>query len=170
MKFNLLCEQLVFFALNLAPVGCSLANKIMFASPTLVWFMLVGILLAFIIVSVPELLKPWVGYRLTPSLPNHTSATSSKPQLTPHHLAGPPPQRRHTASQFHLLSVAAPPRRPTSSALPHHKCFVMNEVERAKQKFSPSLKLGEGCFGTVYKAQLLDGQFVAIKRAKQCIR
>ncbi|CAK9141817.1 unnamed protein product [Ilex paraguariensis] len=43
----------------------------------------------------------------------------------------------------------------------------MNQVTRATQNFSPSLKLGEGGFGTVYKAQLQDGQVVAIKRAKK---
>ncbi|KAA8522972.1 hypothetical protein F0562_009395 [Nyssa sinensis] len=43
----------------------------------------------------------------------------------------------------------------------------MNQVARATQNFSPSLKIGEGGFGTVYKAQLQDGQVVAIKRAKK---
>ncbi|XP_022030351.2 probable serine/threonine-protein kinase PBL8, partial [Helianthus annuus] len=45
--------------------------------------------------------------------------------------------------------------------------LTMKEVERATQNFSASLKLGEGGFGTVYKAQLPDGQLVAIKRAKK---
>ncbi|KAJ0799979.1 putative protein kinase RLK-Pelle-RLCK-IV family [Helianthus annuus] len=45
--------------------------------------------------------------------------------------------------------------------------LTMNQVARATQNFSPSLKLGEGGFGTVYKAQLPDGQLVAIKRAKK---
>ncbi|KAM0036987.1 putative protein kinase RLK-Pelle-RLCK-IV family [Helianthus debilis subsp. tardiflorus] len=45
--------------------------------------------------------------------------------------------------------------------------LTMNELERATQNFSPSLKIGEGGFGTVYKAQLPDGQLVAIKRAKK---
>ncbi|KAA8535167.1 hypothetical protein F0562_030170 [Nyssa sinensis] len=43
----------------------------------------------------------------------------------------------------------------------------MSQVARATQNFSPSMKIGEGGFGTVYKAQLQDGQVVAIKRAKQ---
>lgn len=43
----------------------------------------------------------------------------------------------------------------------------MSQVARATQNFSPSLRLGEGGFGTVYKAQLQDGQVVAIKRAKK---
>lgn len=49
----------------------------------------------------------------------------------------------------------------------------MSQVMRATHNFSPSLKIGEGGFGAVYKAQLPDGQVVAIKRAKQvtfCIK
>lgn len=45
--------------------------------------------------------------------------------------------------------------------------LTMSQVARATQNFSPSLKLGEGGFGTVYKAQLQDGQMVAIKRASK---
>nr|KAJ0203301.1 hypothetical protein LSAT_V11C500262650 [Lactuca sativa] len=45
--------------------------------------------------------------------------------------------------------------------------LTVSQVARATQNFSPSLKLGEGGFGTVYKAQLQDGQFVAIKRASK---
>ncbi|KAF7154241.1 hypothetical protein RHSIM_Rhsim01G0060300 [Rhododendron simsii] len=43
----------------------------------------------------------------------------------------------------------------------------INQVARATQNFSPSMMLGEGGYGTVYKAQLQDGQIVAIKRAKK---
>ncbi|XP_043721593.1 calmodulin-binding receptor-like cytoplasmic kinase 3 [Telopea speciosissima] len=43
----------------------------------------------------------------------------------------------------------------------------MNQVVRATHNFSPSLKIGEGGFGTVYKAELQDGQVVAVKRAKK---
>lgn len=43
----------------------------------------------------------------------------------------------------------------------------MNDAARATQNFSPSLRLGEGGFGTVYKARLQDGQIVAIKLAKK---
>lgn len=47
--------------------------------------------------------------------------------------------------------------------------LTMSQVARATQNFSPSLKVGEGGFGTVYKAQLQDGQVVAIKRASKVI-
>ncbi|GLU09627.1 hypothetical protein SLE2022_264760 [Rubroshorea leprosula] len=43
----------------------------------------------------------------------------------------------------------------------------MNQVVKATRNFSSSLLIGEGGFGTVYKAQLESGQLVAIKRAKK---
>nr|XP_043629273.1 calmodulin-binding receptor-like cytoplasmic kinase 3 [Erigeron canadensis] len=45
--------------------------------------------------------------------------------------------------------------------------LTMSQVRKATRNFSPSLRLGEGGFGTVYKAQLNEGQVVAIKRAKK---
>ncbi|KAK4481955.1 hypothetical protein RD792_012868 [Penstemon davidsonii] len=43
----------------------------------------------------------------------------------------------------------------------------MSQVARATNNFSPSLLIGEGGFGTVYRAELPDGQVVAIKRARK---
>lgn len=43
----------------------------------------------------------------------------------------------------------------------------MSQVLKATRSFSPSMQIGEGGFGTVYRAQLEDGQVVAIKRAKR---
>lgn len=45
--------------------------------------------------------------------------------------------------------------------------LTISQIIKATQNFSPSLKLGEGGFGIVYKGVLHDGQVVAIKRAKQ---
>ncbi|KAI4306654.1 hypothetical protein L6164_029913 [Bauhinia variegata] len=45
--------------------------------------------------------------------------------------------------------------------------FSFEEIYKATEKFSPSNKIGEGGFGTVYKGRLNDGSLVAIKRAKK---
>ena len=47
------------------------------------------------------------------------------------------------------------------------KVFTMAEMIRATNNFSPSLKIGQGGFGTVYKGRLKDGNLVAIKRARK---
>ncbi|KAK1412223.1 hypothetical protein QVD17_33291 [Tagetes erecta] len=41
----------------------------------------------------------------------------------------------------------------------------MAEIRTATNNFSPTLKIGQGGFGTVYKGQLQDGTLVAVKRA-----
>ncbi|URE00454.1 tyrosine protein kinase domain containing protein [Musa troglodytarum] len=41
------------------------------------------------------------------------------------------------------------------------------EIMKATKNFSPSLKIGQGGSGTVYRAQLDDGTVVAVKRAKK---
>lgn len=45
--------------------------------------------------------------------------------------------------------------------------FTLSELTKATNNFSPSLKIGQGGFGTVYKGKLKDGTIVAIKRAKK---
>lgn len=45
--------------------------------------------------------------------------------------------------------------------------FTIEEIYKATRTFSPSFKIGQGGFGTVYKGRLADGSFVAIKRAKK---
>lgn len=45
--------------------------------------------------------------------------------------------------------------------------FTIQEILRATKNFSPTLKIGQGGFGTVYKGRLEDGTIVAIKRAKK---
>lgn len=43
----------------------------------------------------------------------------------------------------------------------------LDEICKATGNFSSANKIGEGAFGTVYKAKLKDGSFVAVKRAKK---
>ncbi|XP_078170921.1 calmodulin-binding receptor-like cytoplasmic kinase 3 isoform X2 [Carex rostrata] len=43
----------------------------------------------------------------------------------------------------------------------------INQIIKATRNFSDSFKLGEGGFGTVYRAVLPDGRVVAVKRAKK---
>lgn len=45
--------------------------------------------------------------------------------------------------------------------------YSFEEIVKATGNFSTENKLGEGGFGTVYKAKLKDGSFVAVKRAKK---
>lgn len=47
--------------------------------------------------------------------------------------------------------------------------FTIEEIFRATRNFSPSFKIGQGGFGAVYKAKLLDGTVVAVKRAKKVV-
>ncbi|XP_075643046.1 calmodulin-binding receptor-like cytoplasmic kinase 3 isoform X1 [Castanea sativa] len=45
--------------------------------------------------------------------------------------------------------------------------LTLSQLLKATSNFSQSLRIGEGGFGTVYKAQLENGLMVAIKRAKK---
>lgn len=45
--------------------------------------------------------------------------------------------------------------------------FTIEEIFKGTGNFSAANKIGEGGFGTVYKAKLKDGSFVAVKRMKK---
>ncbi|XP_061341285.1 calmodulin-binding receptor-like cytoplasmic kinase 2 [Gastrolobium bilobum] len=47
--------------------------------------------------------------------------------------------------------------------------FTMEEIFKVTRNFSPSFKIGQGGFGAVYKAKLMDGTVVAVKRAKKSV-
>ncbi|KAL5727300.1 non-specific serine/threonine protein kinase [Ranunculus cassubicifolius] len=55
----------------------------------------------------------------------------------------------------------------TQTTEPGSLKFTMAEIYKATKNFSPSLKIGQGGFGTVYKGRLEDGTLVAVKRAKK---
>ncbi|KAK7330046.1 hypothetical protein VNO77_24231 [Canavalia gladiata] len=63
----------------------------------------------------------------------------------------------------------SPSRFSTSPKLSRLQSLHLNlsQVARATRNFSDTLQIGEGGFGTVYKAKLEDGLVVAVKRAKR---
>ncbi|GJX49578.1 calmodulin-binding receptor-like cytoplasmic kinase 3 [Tanacetum coccineum] len=139
--------------------------------------------------------KAWRGLKVTKY--SKTSALDvivicpcfhARKKETPHIVLGKEPNSMDSTSSVEMNSVsekvpASPLRVPPSPLRvpPSPSRFsispkldrigsvhlTMSQVARATQNFAPSLKLGEGGFGTVYKAQLHDGQVVAIKRAKK---
>ncbi|KAM1700794.1 hypothetical protein ACFXTN_024161 [Malus domestica] len=79
-----------------------------------------------------------------------------------------------SASSFGLSSfLASPPRvSPRFSMSLKLSRFgsvhlTLKQIKKTTRNFSQSQQVGEGGFGTVYKARLDDGQVVSIKRAKK---
>lgn len=79
------------------------------------------------------------------------STSSEKIPPTPHRI---PPSPSRFAPSPHIARVGSVD-------------LSVQQILRATQNFSHSFKLGEGGFGTVYRAVLSDGQVVAVKRAKK---
>ncbi|KAG0463239.1 hypothetical protein HPP92_021715 [Vanilla planifolia] len=82
--------------------------------------------------------------------PSYGSASPDKNVTTPHKV--PPSPRFPLSPQQNRIGSLQ---------------LTINQIIKATQNFSPSMKLGEGGFGTVYKGVLNDGQIVAVKRAKK---
>ncbi|KAI9109984.1 hypothetical protein K1719_019025 [Acacia pycnantha] len=57
----------------------------------------------------------------------------------------------------------------TQGKEPRSLNFTMEDIFKATRNFSPAYKVGQGGFGTVYKANLQDGTVVAVKRAKKSL-
>lgn len=66
-----------------------------------------------------------------------------------------------------IRGVYATSNKSTPAREPGSAKFTMEEILRATKNFSPTFKIGQGGFGTVYKGRLQDGTIVAIKRAKK---
>ncbi|XP_041001363.1 calmodulin-binding receptor-like cytoplasmic kinase 2 [Juglans microcarpa x Juglans regia] len=67
------------------------------------------------------------------------------------------------------LGVYAGSNNSTHVREPGRVQFAMEDILKATRNFSPSFKIGQGGFGTVYKGILEDGTVVAVKRAKKSV-
>ena len=84
-------------------------------------------------------------------------------------LPNPYPSRFSSASSH---PSRQPPPSPLYAASPKLDRFGsvhlnFSQIAKVTHNFSSSYKIGEGGFGTVYKAQLPNGQWIAVKRAKK---
>ncbi|KAJ0984767.1 hypothetical protein J5N97_003123 [Dioscorea zingiberensis] len=75
----------------------------------------------------------------------------------------------NTSSEAPLRVAPIPPRfslSPQSTGIGTIHLSI-NEIREITQNFSPLYMIGEGGFGSVYRAKLADGRIIAIKRAKK---
>ncbi|KAG0461422.1 hypothetical protein HPP92_021719 [Vanilla planifolia] len=86
--------------------------------------------------------------------------------VSPFEEAASSPDKKLTALQ---KAPSSPTRFPLSAQQTKNGLLQLNinQIIKATQNFSPSLKLGEGEFSTVYKGTLPDGKIVAIKCEKK---
>ncbi|CAK9134390.1 unnamed protein product [Ilex paraguariensis] len=73
-------------------------------------------------------------------------------------------RRRSSSSNYGIYSSS---NNSTQMRVPGSVKFTLAEIYQATRNFSPSFKIGQGGFGTVYKGRLEDGTIVAVKRAKK---
>lgn len=78
--------------------------------------------------------------------------------------------KSHKAPRTPRHVLPSPPRFSLSSEMSSGSFHLnFNQIVKATHYFAESHKIGEGGFGTVYKAVLPDGRIVAVKRAKKVI-
>ncbi|MCD9559288.1 hypothetical protein HAX54_017158 [Datura stramonium] len=78
-------------------------------------------------------------------------------------------EKRHSSSSSRGRSIYGSENNSTHTKEAGSIKFTMEDIYKATKNFSPSLKIGQGGFGIVYKGHLQDGTIVAIKRAKKTI-
>lgn len=78
-------------------------------------------------------------------------------------------KKRHSSSSSRGRSIYGSENNSTHTKEAGSIKFNMEDIYKATKNFSPSLKIGQGGFGIVYKGCLTDGTVVAIKRAKKNI-
>lgn len=76
-------------------------------------------------------------------------------------------KKRHSSSSSRGRSIYGSENNSTHTKEAGSIKFNMEDIYKATKNFSPSLKIGQGGFGIVYKGCLTDGTVVAIKRAKK---
>jgi hypothetical protein len=117
------------------------------------------LLLCIHLISLPfldDLIDNSINYGLAvDSVPSFNANPASEKVLSTPHRVPPSPSRFSPSPKLSRLGSVH---------------LNLSQVARATRNFSPSLQIGEGGFGIVYKAQLDNGQLVAIKRAKKVSR
>ncbi|XP_059456076.1 calmodulin-binding receptor-like cytoplasmic kinase 2 [Corylus avellana] len=83
--------------------------------------------------------------------------------------AGTGSERRRSSSERGIYSGSNHSTHSTHGREPGSVKFTMEEIFKATRNFSPSFKIGQGGFGTVFKGRLEDGTVVAVKRAKKSV-
>ncbi|XP_028769225.1 calmodulin-binding receptor-like cytoplasmic kinase 2 [Neltuma alba] len=74
-------------------------------------------------------------------------------------------QRTHSSNR----RISSSSYKSTQGNDPRPLNFTLERIFQATRNFSPAYKVGQGGFGTVYKANLQNGTVVAVKRAKKSL-